>query len=275
MNTTKFSREQIAEIVKMPIQEQKKLLSNIDFDVLFVVADVLGNKDVVGEEDGNVMSIEGSECVYTWEFFNPKNDGISTSVCIRHINEISCVSSDIDTSKLSITFEKIVDAPFVFVNDKPEFLYDDAPLTCISGEITYGNQTIGKIRLYEIMNNKMFYESCEEESGDLELIAKTICRGHHYIKSNLVERYKSVLILDNIHVDKEYRGKGIGQLIMSNLQDMMKTQFHIDTIFLVAGAYEFNNDDTQDEYETQSDKLVGFYNRCGFNLIKNRVMYIN
>jgi GNAT superfamily N-acetyltransferase len=271
---TNLSTEQI---VKMSIDDQKKLLSNICADDVFEVADALGEKEItwmIGDEVECV--IEYDDYIYTWIFPEDSDDAIATSFDIRCLNAKHYLSSDIDIDLINIRFDEIVDRPFKFnENGAVELMETDFTFSLIEGEIVYDDEKIGSLYFHRMVNDAEFYDACDSESGDLVQIADNICDDKADISYPFVDYDDEVLILDTIKIENEYRGKGIGQLIMSNLQDMMKSQFNIRTIFLLAGAFELNDEETRAEYTAQSDKLVGFYSRCGFTHIKNRVMYIN
>lgn len=51
---------------------------------------------------------------------------------------------------------------------------DDEP-TSVMGIISIDNKKIGWFKGYELYNNKNFYKTCDEVSGDLSTIASAIC----------------------------------------------------------------------------------------------------
>lgn len=272
----------VQEIVKMSIDDQKKLLSNICSDDVFDVADALGEKEITWTIGDTVECvIEGDDYIYTWIFPEDSDDSIAISFQIACVEKTQHeLSSDLDVDLLAVEFETLIDKPFYFTkNGKPKQIHEDYNMTIIEGKITYNDKAVGSLYMYRLFNDECFYEACDDRSGDLAKIAVTICESQDYVSFDFVEIDEPVLILDKLKVDKEYRGKGIGSLIMANLQDMMETQFGINTIFLLAGAYESKKDSKgkrdSSEYRRQSDKLVEFYSRCGFTHIKDRVMYIN
>ena len=137
---------------------------------------------------------------------------------------------------------------------------------------------IGDFNLYELYNDCEFYDKCDAMSGDIEVIAATICGK----RGNVLKKYipdatyfDTILILDKITIKKEYRGKGIGSSVVKSLAYMMKYQFGSGkAIFLCASDYEaadkYGFD--SDEYKEGTNKLVEFYKKFGFNVVKNNVM---
>ena len=262
------------EIVKMSIDDQKKLLSNICSDDVFDVADALGEKEITWTIGDTVECvIEGDDYIYTWIFPEDSDDAIAIAFDIRCAKVQHTISAEL---------EEVVDRPFEFNKDgNVEPMENELTFSLIEGKIIYDDETIGSLYFHRIVNDDEFFDVCDAESSDLATIATTICHDLADISYPVVDYDDEVLVLDQIEIKKEYRGKGIGQLVMSNLQNMMESQFDIRTIFLLAGAYEAkkeyadDEDKIHDEFNRQSDKLVEFYSRCGFTHIKDRVMYIN
>ena len=155
--------------------------------------------------------------------------------------------------------------------------FDDEPAV-ITGQITSNDKKIGFIRLYELDNDNSFYYRCDNASDDCEVIARSICgkRGavfKKYLPPN--SEYESILILDQIEIDKEYRNLGIGSEIVKNLLYMINYQFGYGcTIFLCASDYEsakkcgFDSE----EYISGRNRLISFYKKAGFRIIKDNVM---
>ena len=273
----------VQEIVKMSIDDQKKLLSNICSDDVFDVADALGEKEITWTMGDTVECvIEGDDYIYTWIFPEDSDDAIAVAFDIRCAKVQHTLSAGLDLELLRVGFEEIVDSPFEFDEDgNAEPMENDFAFSLIEGEIIYDDEKIGSLYFHRMVNDEEFFDACDSESSDLAKIAKTICNNLTDISYPVVDYDDEVLILDKIKIKKEYRGKGIGQLVMSNLQNMMESQFDIRTIFLLAGAFETkkeyadDEDKMHEEFNRRSDKLVEFYSRCGFTHIKNRVMYIN
>ena len=83
------------------------------------------------------------------------------------------------------------------------------------------------------------------------------------------------MILDQITIEKEYRGKGIGSGVVKHLLYMLNYQFGSGcVIFLYASDYEAAKEYgfDSDEYRAGCNRLISFYKRLGFRLIKNNVL---
>ena len=140
-----------------------------------------------------------------------------------------------------------------------------------------GNE-IGDFNLYELDNDCNFHEKCDDISGDIEVVASAICGK----KGNVLRKYvpdatdfDTILILDKITIKKEYRGKGIGSSVVIKLMYMMNYQFDSGkTLFLCASDFETANEYGFDsiEYKEGTKRLVEFYKKLGFKVVKNNVL---
>ena len=90
-----------------------------------------------------------------------------------------------------------------------------------------------------------------------------------------ISDWDTILILDKIEINKNFRGKGIGSSVIRKLLYMMNYQFDSGkAIFLCASDYESASKYGFDseEYIEGTKKLVEFYKKLGFKVVKNNVM---
>lgn len=157
---------------------------------------------------------------------------------------------------------------------------EEAP-TLICGEIRVDDNKIGRIMLYELYNNKDFLRHCDSVSGDCSDVAGAICGKSGAILKKYLSgesEYDCVYILDEITIDKKYRNQGIGSAIIKNLLKMIRYQFcEGSTIFLCASDYEMAEQYgfESDEYEKGKNRLIQFYAKLGFRVVKDNVMVYN
>ena len=180
----------------------------------------------------------------------------------------------------TVELDRSNDVCFNFNNNdcSPIDLLDGEPYR-ITGEIKddCGNQ-IGCLFLYEFDNDGSFWYKCDMISGDCEIIASSVCGK----RGNILKKYipnvldfETVLILDKIEINKNFREKGIGSSVIRNLLYMMNCQFDRGkAIFLCASDYESADKYGFDskEYREGTKKLVEFYKKLGFKTVKNNVM---
>lgn len=86
---------------------------------------------------------------------------------------------------------------------------------------------------------------------------------------------KKIFILDHIELDEKYRHKGIGSDLIKNLPNMLRYQFDYGSnIFLCASDFESAKKYgfESDEYKNACLKLIEFYKKCGYKIIKDNVM---
>lgn len=172
------------------------------------------------------------------------------------------------------------DVCFGFYDNKcsPVDLLDGEPYR-IYGEIKDDNENlIGYFNLYELDNDNSFWYKCDAISGDCEVIASSVCGKRGNILKKFipdVSEFETVLILDKIEINKKFRGNGIGSRVIRKLLYMMNYQFNSGkAIFLCASDYESADKYGFDseEYREGAKKLVEFYKKLGFKVVKNNVM---
>lgn len=148
----------------------------------------------------------------------------------------------------------------------------------ICGEILIDGKSIGSIRLYELMNDETFRDQCDAVHGDLEAVASAVCgKSGAVLKKYLSEEseYDYIYILDEIRIDEEYRNCGIGSIVIKNLFKMLNYQFDSgSTIFLCASDFESaaKYGFESDEYENGKTRLIRFYKKMGFRVVKDNIM---
>lgn len=154
-------------------------------------------------------------------------------------------------------------------------------LVAIHGEILIDDKKIGSICLYELYNEGDVLDQCDSVSGDCDAIAAAICGKSGRILSRYLSgesQCEPVYILDRIEISKEYRNRGIGSTIIKNLLNMLNYQYGYGrTLFLCASDYEslarYGFD--SDEYINGKKRLIRFYKRLGFRVVKDNVMVLN
>lgn len=178
-----------------------------------------------------------------------------------------------------VKLEKINTVTHHFIDGEhdPYDTLEDEPVQ-ICGDICIDNKSIGSIRLYELINDDTFRNQCDSVHGDLATVANVVCgKSGAVLKKYLSEEssYDYIHILDEIRIDKEYRGQGIGSIVIKNLFKMLNYQFESgSTMFLCASdlesakQYGFESE----EYEKGKKRLIQFYKRLGFRVVKENIM---
>lgn len=196
------------------------------------------------------------------------------------VNKDVCVGMEVNIMDFTVELNRCNDVCFKFYNNECSSidLLDGEPYS-ISGEIKddVGNQ-VGKFFLYELDNDNSFWYKCDMISGDCEVIASAICgkRGN-VLKKHIpsISDWDTILILDKIEINKNFRGNGIGSSVIRKLLYMMNCQFDSGkVIFLCASDYESADKYGFDseEYKEGTKKLVEFYKKLGFKVVKNNIL---
>ena len=159
--------------------------------------------------------------------------------------------------------------PYDSAEDEPSVICSKI---CIEGE------NIGSIRLYELYNDKNFFSFLDSVSGDCSVIACVICgKSGAVLKKYLSDEseYDLVYVLDQITIDKKFRNCGIGSVIIKNLLKMINYQFgRGSTVFLCASDYETAKQYgfESSEYKEGTNRLIEFYKKLGFRIVKDNIM---
>ena len=162
-------------------------------------------------------------------------------------------------------------------NHEPYDLAEDEP-SVICGNICIEDESIGSIRLYELCNDKNFFSLLDSVDEDCSIIARVICgKSGAVLKKYLSgeSEYDPVYILDQIAIDREFRNRGIGSVIIKNLLKMINYQFgRGSTVFLCASDYESAEQYgfESSEYEEGKNRLIEFYKKLGFRIVKDNIM---
>ncbi len=178
-----------------------------------------------------------------------------------------------------VTFSQGPDVIFCFKDGKcVPFDTEEQDSCLVEGTISVDDKTIGQLTLYKLYPDCNLLDICDSISGDCESVASVICgkRGT-VLKKHLPSQvwYPAIYILDRICIEDQYRGKGIGSAVIKNLLTMLKYKFGDDgVIFLCAGDFEaaLSYGFESQEYKTGCDRLVAFYERLGFKVLKGKVM---
>ena len=178
----------------------------------------------------------------------------------------------------SIEFEEKNSIIFDFFDGEcePLNLRDDEP-EIIRGTITCDDHKIGYVDVYKLDNDSSFYRKCDNFSDDSAMIAEAICDENGCVLEKFLPSdsfWHSIFILDRIYIDKEFRGKGIGSAIISNLLNMLNYQYDFCcAVFLSASAFETADEfgpDSQ-EYIDECRRLDSFYKKNGFVKVENNI----
>ena len=182
--------------------------------------------------------------------------------------------------EFTVELNRCNDVCFDFIDGEysPVDLLDGDPYQ-IYGTIKDDNgYEIGDFNLYELEDDCSFYDKCDAMSGDIEVVAATICgkRGNvlkKYIPDSIY--FDTIMILDKITIKRECRGLGIGSSVVKNLLQMINYQFGSGkALFLCASAFELANEYGFDskEYKEGTKRLVEFYKKLGFKVVKDSVL---
>ena len=157
---------------------------------------------------------------------------------------------------------------------------DEEPVA-IHGEILIDGKNIGSLCLYELYNEGNGPDQCDSVSADCGVIAAAICGKSGRILSRYLSgktQCEPVYILDQIEISNEYRNRGIGSTIIKNLLNMLNYQYGSGrTLFLCASDYESSSryGFDSDEYKNGEKRLIRFYKRIGFWVVKDNIMVLN
>lgn len=78
--------------------------------------------------------------------------------------------------EFEVKFEKDAELYFQFSDGEMEAVDAAAEEAVpVLGQITADGEEIGQIILYELYNDELFYQKCDELSGDCETVAEAIC----------------------------------------------------------------------------------------------------
>ena len=153
--------------------------------------------------------------------------------------------------------------------------FGGTPYVTIIGTICVDGEEIGRMTMYELDSNINLYDMAYQIPGDVLVIAEQICDNNGNIKKEFCIN-DNFVILDNLSIDPEYRGKGYGSLIAKHLLVYLNDAYHhqIDAVVLYASMYEIEDCEEMDlpTFNNHADKLVKFYKKAGFEEIQYNVM---
>lgn len=158
---------------------------------------------------------------------------------------------------------------------------DEGEPTLIYGDIIVDDEKIGHLLGYALINDDEFFYKCDNASGDCQVIASAICGKRGSVRKKYLSKgseYEPIFILDQIEIEKSYRGKGIGSSIIKNLPKLLLYQFgYGSNIFLCASDYESADeyDFDSSEFKDGCQRLIRFYKRFGYKVIKDNVLVYN
>ena len=161
-------------------------------------------------------------------------------------------------------------------------LYDDrvvpfggTPYITINADICLDDEKIGYMILHELNSDINLYDMMYQVPGDIGVIADQICDLNGNIKKSFNIQNKLV-ILDTLYIEPEYRNRGYGALAAKHLLVYLNNAYEhtIDAVVLYASMYEIEDCEEMDieTFNTQSERLVRFYERAGYTNINLGVM---
>jgi GNAT superfamily N-acetyltransferase len=179
----------------------------------------------------------------------------------------------------TVTFERTNQVTYDFDGDQFKAVGDseEEPVPIV-GKVFIDDDKIGQLLLYELYNDTDFFVQCDALHSDFAVIAAAICGKSGAVLKKYVpdiSQYESIYILDNITINKEYRGHGIGSAIVKNLLKMITYQFgDASVLFLCASDFESAKEYGFDsrEYKAGTQRLIKFYSKLGFRVIKDNIM---
>lgn len=79
----------------------------------------------------------------------------------------------------------------------------------------------------------------------------------------------NIIYIDRLFINKEFRNQGIGGMILKNIYSIIRYMAKLDVgcVALLANPFEENSDTTIDDKD-QIEKLIKFYEKCGFERIE-------
>ncbi|MCF8021052.1 MAG: hypothetical protein K9L62_16875 [Vallitaleaceae bacterium] len=89
-------------------------------------------------------------------------------------------------------------------------------------------------------------------------------------KEDYPDYFYSSFYVRSIKIKEEFRNKGIGGIVMKNLQQLLESMMPVEfgAIFLSANTFRKEEDGISDkDYDELDERLVKFYSRCGFERI--------
>jgi len=128
-------------------------------------------------------------------------------------------------------------------------------------------------------NDRNFYYRCDAVSGDYEVIAAAVCNRDGSVNKRYVSKenpWGQIFLLDKIEIQEKYQNLGVGSTIIEFLPKMLIHQFDwLTGIFFCASdyssAHKYGFD--SEEYKQGCQKLIDFYKKRGYRIVKDNVMY--
>ena len=191
------------------------------------------------------------------------------------------MNKKIEKSDISVRFIDHSNHCLYFNDDSFDELEDEARSHKIEAKIYLEDDVIGHMHIRKVWNGNNFFYDCDDECDDLTNLADHFSGKRGSVLPRYLPKDKwvpYVTILKQIEINPEYRGLGIGRLIMSNLSSMMEYEFETPVVLLQASAYEVGHSSVgfdSPEFHDATNKLRKFYESCGFKHAKDNFMYIN
>lgn len=127
-----------------------------------------------------------------------------------------------------------------------------------------------------LIKETTFWNVCDSISGDLEAMASQIIDKNMQVREEICPEYNSILYIDELFLEKEYRNIGIGKYILDNLRDFLYHSGNLTVGTIITYIYPMEgsvNDykKIEDEMVEQekTEKMMRFLKKCGFKQLEN------
>lgn len=120
-----------------------------------------------------------------------------------------------------------------------------------------------------------FLYLCDAISGELYGMAESVTTQKGSVKHSICPPDRSIMYIDRIYIEEEYRKCGIGTYIFENLSALMRRSLNWDPYVCILTPYtqiklpDGTLTNECEDMEVKKAKLIQFYKQIGFTQIKN------